>query len=282
MRSDTHKVLHPIAGKPMLLHLLDTVEALGAERRVVVVGKGREQVEAALAGARRGDRAPGRAEGHRPRGAAGRGRAGRVRRRRCWSFTATRRSSRAATLRADARAARRERTTPAVVVLASSPDDGKTYGRVILGEGDRIAKMVEYKDATRGGARGHGCATAGMMAAASRATCSAGSAEVGNDNAAREYYLPDVVMVAARRGPPPGGDRGRAVRDRGRQQPRRTGASGAATGSGAGARQALEQGATLIDPESVWFCGRHRAWPRLHDRAARRVRPRRDDRRRAR
>jgi uncharacterized protein YggE len=50
MRSDTHKVLHPIAGKPMLLHLLDTVDALGAEKRVVVVGKGRDQVEAALNG----------------------------------------------------------------------------------------------------------------------------------------------------------------------------------------------------------------------------------------
>ena len=50
MRSDTHKVLHPIAGKPMLLHLLDTVEAMGAERQVVVVGKGREQLETALAG----------------------------------------------------------------------------------------------------------------------------------------------------------------------------------------------------------------------------------------
>ena len=37
MRSDTHKVLHPIAGKPMLLHLLATVEAMGAERRIVVV-----------------------------------------------------------------------------------------------------------------------------------------------------------------------------------------------------------------------------------------------------
>src|SRR6478672_9052830 len=48
MRSDTHKVLHPIAGKAMLLHLLDTVDAMGAARRVVVVGKGREQVEAAL------------------------------------------------------------------------------------------------------------------------------------------------------------------------------------------------------------------------------------------
>ena len=50
MRSDRHKVLHPIADKPMLLHLLDTVEGLGAERRVVVVGKGREQIEAALDG----------------------------------------------------------------------------------------------------------------------------------------------------------------------------------------------------------------------------------------
>ena len=50
MRSDTHKVLHPIAGRPMLMHLLSTVEEMGAERGVVVVGKGREQLEAALSG----------------------------------------------------------------------------------------------------------------------------------------------------------------------------------------------------------------------------------------
>jgi len=50
MRSDTHKVLHPIAGRPLLLHLLDAVNSLGASRRVVVVGKGREQVEQALDG----------------------------------------------------------------------------------------------------------------------------------------------------------------------------------------------------------------------------------------
>ena len=50
MRSDTHKVLHPIAGKPMLMHLLDTVDGLGAKQRVVVVGKGRDQVEVALNG----------------------------------------------------------------------------------------------------------------------------------------------------------------------------------------------------------------------------------------
>src|SRR5215210_2235697 len=50
MRSDMHKVLHPIAGRPLLLHLLDRVDGLGATRRVVVVGKGREQVEAAVVG----------------------------------------------------------------------------------------------------------------------------------------------------------------------------------------------------------------------------------------
>src|SRR5678815_570487 len=50
MRSDTHKVLHPIANRPLLLHLLDRIDALGGDKRVVVVGKGREQVEAAIAG----------------------------------------------------------------------------------------------------------------------------------------------------------------------------------------------------------------------------------------
>src|SRR5438045_3146394 len=47
MRSDTHKVLHPIASRPLLLHLLDRVDGLGADKRIVVVGKGRDQVEQA-------------------------------------------------------------------------------------------------------------------------------------------------------------------------------------------------------------------------------------------
>src|SRR4051794_36943446 len=50
MRSDTPKVLHPIASRPLLLHLLVTVDCVGADKRVVVLGKGREQVEAAIAG----------------------------------------------------------------------------------------------------------------------------------------------------------------------------------------------------------------------------------------
>src|SRR5439155_19448987 len=49
MKSDLHKVLHPIAGRPMLAHLLVSVEALSPSRTVVVVGSGREQVEPLVA-----------------------------------------------------------------------------------------------------------------------------------------------------------------------------------------------------------------------------------------
>ena len=48
MKSDLHKVLHPIAGRPMLQHLLASAAELSPERQVVVAGHGREQLEAAL------------------------------------------------------------------------------------------------------------------------------------------------------------------------------------------------------------------------------------------
>ena len=50
MRSRLPKVLHPLAGRPMLDHVLAALADAGVERRVVVVGHGAEQVEAALNG----------------------------------------------------------------------------------------------------------------------------------------------------------------------------------------------------------------------------------------
>ena len=44
MKSDTHKVLHPVAGRPMLLHLLASAAELAPERVVVVAGARAEQV----------------------------------------------------------------------------------------------------------------------------------------------------------------------------------------------------------------------------------------------
>jgi bifunctional UDP-N-acetylglucosamine pyrophosphorylase / glucosamine-1-phosphate N-acetyltransferase len=50
MRSRIPKVLHPLAGKPMLDHVLDSVAAAGVEHRVVVIGHGADEIEERIGG----------------------------------------------------------------------------------------------------------------------------------------------------------------------------------------------------------------------------------------
>ena len=248
MRSDTHKVLHPIAGRPMLLHLLATVEAMGAERRVVVVGKGREQLEAALDGngVMTALQAEQKGTGHAVQMAeeALAGFDGPV----LILYGDTPFVTQETLERMLKRLA--EVDDPGVVVLASSPADGKTYGRVILGDGDRISKMVEYKDANEA-ERAVKLCNSGMMAVGSK-DLFRWLARVGNENAAGEYYLPDIVMIAKEEGRAPVAIEGEPFETAGVNsraelahleldwQRRRR-------------EEALELGATLIDPESVWF-----------------------------
>jgi len=248
MRSDTHKVLHPIAGKALLMHLLDSVDRLGAEKRVVVVGKGRDQVEKALAGrdVLIAHQAEQKGTAHAVQQAAG---------------ALAEYDGAVLILYGDTPFVEPETLKrmldrldgdggPGVVVLASTPDDPLKYGRIILDGGDHIAKMVEYKDATEAERAVRLC-NSGMMAV--RATdLFRWLVKVGNDNAAGEYYLPDVVNIAASEG------RDAVVIE---GDPYET--------AGVNSRaelahleldwqrrrreQALQDGATLIDPESVWF-----------------------------
>jgi bifunctional UDP-N-acetylglucosamine pyrophosphorylase/glucosamine-1-phosphate N-acetyltransferase len=248
MKSDLHKVLHPLAGRPMLEHLLDTVDRLEADRRIVVVGKGREQLEAALS--------------HHPVTIAlqeeqkGTGHAVRQAEEALAGFGGTVLVLYGDTpcIEADTLDAMRDRLEredePGVVVLASAPDDPAAYGRVILGEGDRIDRMVEFKDASPQERAVRLC-NSGMMAVRS-VDLFRWLARVGNDNAAGEYYLPDVVMVAAAEGRhsvalecapwQTAGINSRAELasvEREWQERRRA--------------RAMAEGATLIDPATVWF-----------------------------
>jgi bifunctional UDP-N-acetylglucosamine pyrophosphorylase/glucosamine-1-phosphate N-acetyltransferase len=248
MRSDTHKVLHPIASRPLLLHLLDTVDALGADKRVVVVGKGREQVEAAIQGrnAEIAVQAEQKGTGHAVQQAAGAlaGYDGPV-----IILYGDTPFVEGATLRSMLDRLNGD-DGPGVVVLASSPADPLKYGRIILGEGDRIAKMVEYKDATEE-ERAVLLCNSGMMAVRAR-DLFRWLDRVGNDNAAGEYYLPDIVNIAAAEGREAVVIEGDPYETAGvnsraelahlelEWQRRRR-------------EQALDEGATLIDPESVWF-----------------------------
>ena len=181
MKSDLHKVLHPIAGRPMLMHLMASIDALKPERKVVVVGDKAEQIEAALGGsASLAVQEPQLGTGHavQQAEAALEGFEGDV----LILYgdvpfvpTATMQAM-IDRLNAPDR--------PAVVVLAFEPADAQHYGRVITA-GDRVTKMVEYKDATEA-ERAITLCNSGLMAARA-ADLFALLARVNDDNAAREY-----------------------------------------------------------------------------------------------
>ncbi|MEP3051095.1 MAG: bifunctional UDP-N-acetylglucosamine diphosphorylase/glucosamine-1-phosphate N-acetyltransferase GlmU [Erythrobacter sp.] len=191
MKSDTHKVLHPIAGRPMLEHLLASVDKLEPARRVVVVGAGRDQIEDAVKG--RADtclQEPQHGTGHAVQQAqdALSGFDGDV-----LVLYGDVPFVRAATMQAMLERLHAD-DAPAVVVLGFEPDDPGHYGRVIADDAGQIIKMVEYKDADEGERACHLC-NSGLMAASAKDMFEL-LARVGNDNAQGEYYLPDIVNIA--------------------------------------------------------------------------------------
>ena len=191
MKSDLHKVLHPIAGRPMLHHLIDSLDTLGPRHKVVVVGAGREQLEAAL-----GEEAQTRVQ--EPQ--LGTGHAVQQAEDALGDFTGD-----VLVLYGDVPFVRGEtmqamldrlhaEDAPKVVVLGFEPEDALAYGRVIADEQGKIAKMVEFKDATDEERACQLC-NSGLMAARA-ADMFALLRRVGNDNAQGEYYLPDIVNIA--------------------------------------------------------------------------------------
>lgn len=251
MKSDLHKVLHPIAGRPMLMHLMDAVDALNPTRKVVVVGSGKEQLEAALQDSDSHFEADfaiqepqhGTAHAVQMAEAALAGFDGDI----LILYgdvpfvpTATMQMM-IDRLHAD--------DDPAVVVLGFEPEDTLNYGRIIAA-GDRIEWMVEHKDASHEQRQTRLC-NSGLMAVKAR-DLFALLARVGNENAAGEYYLVDIVNIATADGRhcyvvrtdpfEVAGINSRAelAQMEGEWQERRR-------------RQAMDDGATLIAPQTVWF-----------------------------
>jgi bifunctional UDP-N-acetylglucosamine pyrophosphorylase / glucosamine-1-phosphate N-acetyltransferase len=140
---------------------------------------------------------------------------------------------------------------PAVVVLGFEPPEPGHYGRVIAEADGRIARMVEYKDASEDERACRLC-NSGIMAARAADLFDLLS-RVGNDNAQGEYYLVDIVNVARAEG------RASAVVvcDRAEEV---TGINSRAELATAEAQwqafrreEAMADGATLRAPETVFF-----------------------------
>ena len=248
MKSDLHKVLHPLAGRPMLEHVFATAEELGPERQVLVFGSGREQLEPLVArhGATIAVQDPPLGTGHAVLQA----------KEVLQQFQGDVLILFGDTPLVSADTLRRmldrlhSDDEPAVVVLVSRADDPLQYGRVFVDPGGTIQRIVEYKDATPE-ERACNLCNSGLMAA--RAADLFGFlSRLKNDNAAGEYYLTEIITVAAADG------RKSAVVE-----------TDAAEVAGVNSRaelaaveaewqrrrrvQAMADGVTLIAPETVWF-----------------------------
>src|SRR4051812_21683599 len=183
MKSDLPKVLHPVAGRPMVGHVLAAVESLSPERVVVVVGPGMDRVAAAVAPCRTVVQAEqrGTADAVLAARPALEGFARDV----LVLFADTPLVT-PATLEAMV-AARRGAADPAIVVLGMRPADPGAYGRLIREPDGSLAAIVEYLDATPE-QRAVGLCNAGLMAF-DGARLFGLLERIGNANAKGEFYL---------------------------------------------------------------------------------------------
>ena len=190
MESRLPKVLHPLAGRPMIGHLMETLAGIELERILVVVGDDMEAVADAVAPHPTVVQKDRLGTGHAVRTACAA----------VDGFDGT-----VLVLYADAPLisrqtlmrmleARRRAPGPAVVVLGFRPSDPGPYGRLIVGADGTLQAIVEAGDATPEQGAIALC-NAGVMAI-DAAPLPGLLARVGTDNAKGEVYLTDIVAIA--------------------------------------------------------------------------------------
>ncbi|MEA1050914.1 bifunctional UDP-N-acetylglucosamine diphosphorylase/glucosamine-1-phosphate N-acetyltransferase GlmU [Lamprobacter modestohalophilus] len=188
MRSTLPKVLHPLAGRPLLGHVLDAAVALGAAQVCVVYGHGGTQVPAAF-----------------PQSQA------------VWVEQAERLGTGHAVLQAMPAMATMDRVlvlygdVPLIEpetlnrliddtaetrlgLLTMELTDPTGYGRIVRDKSNRVLRIVEQKDASTA-ERAITEVNTGIIVA-ERACLADWLGRVGNDNVQREYYLTDVIGLA--------------------------------------------------------------------------------------
>ncbi len=187
MNSSLPKALHPLAGRPMLHHLLGSCAGV-FDRAVVVVGPEMEAVVRAAAPHPVAVQHERLGTGHAALQAAP------------WFGTGD-----VAVLYADNPLIRPDtlrrllaaRAEAGLVLLAMRPADPGRYGRVITSEGG-VERIVEWADATPA-ERAIGLCNAGVICAAA-ADLHRWLRALRNDNSKGEYYLTDVVSIARAEG----------------------------------------------------------------------------------
>ncbi|OLL29458.1 UDP-N-acetylglucosamine diphosphorylase/glucosamine-1-phosphate N-acetyltransferase [Burkholderia sp. SRS-W-2-2016] len=192
MRSALPKVLHPLAGQPLLAHVIDTARALKPARLVVVIGHGAEAVRTAVA-------APDLQFA--------------VQEQQLGTGHAVQQAlplldptlptlvlygdvplTRAATLQALTERAGRD----GYGVLTVTLDDPSGYGRIVRDQAGKVQRIVEQKDASPEQLKIAEINTGIIVAPTAR--LAGWLAALKNDNAQGEFYLTDAVEMAIEAG----------------------------------------------------------------------------------
>jgi len=197
MNSDLPKVLQPLAGRPLLRHVIDTGRLLGADNIFVVYGHGGGAVQAALSDAPVDWilQAEQLGTGHAVMQAL--------------PMVADKDLIlilygdvpliRAATLRALLAAADNGGDAVLALITAEIPN-ATGYGRIVRDASGKLASIVEEHDATPEQRRIREINT-GLMAVRAK-DLRIWLAGLGKDNAQHEYYLTDIVAAAVKSGAP--------------------------------------------------------------------------------
>jgi bifunctional UDP-N-acetylglucosamine pyrophosphorylase/glucosamine-1-phosphate N-acetyltransferase len=193
MKSARSKVLLPLAGRPMLAHVIDSARTLAPAAIHVVYGHRGDQVQAAFAGATDLIWVL-QAEQHGTGHAVG------------LALPPIPDDARVLVLYGDvplitpATLRPLAQSTATLAVLAADLIDPSGYGRIVRDGLGQVRAIVEEKDASHE-QRAIGLVNTGIVAASARHLRD-WLARIGNDNAQREYYLTDVFALAAADGDP--------------------------------------------------------------------------------
>ncbi|MHA6534389.1 bifunctional UDP-N-acetylglucosamine diphosphorylase/glucosamine-1-phosphate N-acetyltransferase GlmU [Paenibacillus sp. BAC0078] len=194
MKSKLYKVLHPVCGKPMVGHVLDTVKATGCQRTVVVVGHGAEKVKAYIGqDAEYVLQETQLGTGHAVKQAKGLlgGEEGTT-----VVICGDTPLVTAETL--EGLMALHEGRQAAATVLTAVMDQPAGYGRIIRGEDGGVLKIVEQKDCTPEEAAVNEINTGTYCF--DNAKLFAALEKVTNSNNQQEYYLTDVIGILRAQG----------------------------------------------------------------------------------